>query len=418
MEKLRPDLIVSSIGSLVTSQEDPTAPLKRLYDVFIAVIGDKIAAIGPSHELQSRLDTSQAQEVDAGGGVAAPGFVDSHTHLVFGGTRVQEYTARFTKSAAEVQALGIPTGILATVGMTREATTGELINSARLRLDEMMAHGTTTVESKSGYGLTLNDELKMLEANRSLQADHPLDIISTFLGAHAFPPELSRKAYVDLVVSEMIPAIGQRSLAEFCDVYCDEGYFTVTDSVEILDAARQAGLKLKIHTDQYSALGGSALAAELGVVSADHLNYTHRENARLMAEAGVVGVLMPLIDFAVEHPHPFDARMFLEEGLSIALATDMCPGCWAVSMPLVIQFASRQHHLSPDEAFAAATLGGARALDLHDRGRLVAGLLADIQVWDVPTFEDAFYRLGHNPVAKVIKNGRVVYDRSRINGGV
>jgi imidazolonepropionase len=210
----------------------------------------------------------------------------------------------------------------------------------------------------------------------------------------------------------MIPAVAERKLAQFCDVYCDEGYFSVKDSRKILEAAASAGLGLKIHTDQYSNLGGAELAAELAVTSADHLNYTSRISARRMAEAGVIGVLMPLIDFAVQHKHPFRARDLVAEGLSIALASDFCPGGWAVSLPLVLQFASRVHGLAPEEAFIAATAGGARALSLDDRGSLAPGMLADIQIWDLPSFEDAFYRLGHNPVETVIKRGVIASKRS------
>ena len=275
----------------------------------------------------------------------------------------------------------------------------------------MLAHGTTTVESKSGYGLTTADELKMLRVNGRLQASQPVDIVSTFLGAHAFPPELERERYVDLVIHEMVPRVAAEGLAEFCDVYCDDGYFTLDQTRRILEAGRAAGLKLKAHVDQYAPLGGADLAAELGLVSADHLNYTERPSMRRLAAAGVTGVLMPVIDFAVRHPRPFDARAMLAEGMTLALATDLCPGGWVESMFLVLQFACRLHRLSPAEALLAATAGGARARALPDRGRLAPGCLADIQFWDVPEFEDVIYRLGHNPVRLVLKRGRIVHHR-------
>jgi imidazolonepropionase len=251
----------------------------------------------------------------------------------------------------------------------------------------------------------------MLRVNRRLQREGniPLpDIISTFLGAHAFPPDKTPKAYVDEIIQEMIPVVIAENLAEFCDVYIDEGYFDLKQTRQILIAARDAGMKLKIHADQYSALGGSQLAAELGVVSADHLNYTAPETMRKLVEAGVVGVLMPLIDFAAQHSCPFNAPAMLDAGMTIALATDLCPGGWTESMQLVMQFACRQHKLSPEEALYAATVGGARALDLHDRGALAPGLLADIQVWDVPVFEEVIYRLGSNVVEGVMKRGKMV----------
>ncbi|HJS29691.1 MAG TPA: imidazolonepropionase [Anaerolineales bacterium] len=409
-------LLIERIHTLVTCQPTQVDPIGRIAGACVAVAGEHILAIGSMADVISEVDASDATRIDGSGKILAPGFVDSHTHLVFGGSRVQEYAARLTRTASEAVAMGIPTGILATVEMTRAESAEVLTQSALRRLDEMLQHGTTTVESKSGYGLSLAEELKILQVNQRLDDHHPIDIISTFLGAHAAPPEIPHAEYVDLVISEMIPAVAEAGLAKFCDVYCDEGYFSLEDSRRILEAARGAGLGLKIHVDQYSDLGGGGLAAALAVVSADHLNYTGRDSARRLARAGVTGVLMPLIDFAVQHPRPFQARLLIEEGMTIALATDFCPGCWAVSMPLMIQFASRQHRLSPEEAFLAATAGGARALNLNDRGILAPGFLADIQMWDLPSFEDAFYRLGHNPVEIVIKRGKIVLDRRRDGG--
>ncbi|MGQ0601461.1 MAG: imidazolonepropionase [Anaerolineales bacterium] len=381
-------------------------PVGRIANAASAIEGERIVAVGPESELRAQFAAHNPQVMDCGGYIAAPGFVDSHTHVVFGGSRVKEYAAKMTRSAAEVKALGIPTGILATVAMTRAASVEELTASAAARLRRMLAHGITTVESKSGYGLTVADELKMLEVNRRLAQVVPCDIISTFLGAHDFPPAVSRERYIELIIHEMLPRVAEQRLAESCDVFCDEGYYTLDEMRRILEAGRAHGLKLKAHVDQYSALGGSDLCAKLGVVSADHLNFTERPTMRRLAEAGVVGVLMPIIDFAVKHPRPFDARAMLDEGMTLALATDMCPGGWVESMFLVMQFACRQHALSPEEALLAATVGGARACALTDRGTLSAGQLADIQVWDVPSFEDVIYRIGCNPVQTVIKRGK------------
>jgi len=219
---------------------------------------------------------------------------------------------------------------------------------------------------------------------------------------------LEREAYVDQVIDEMIPRVAAEDLAGFCDVFCDEGYYTVEQSRRILEAGIASGLAPKIHADQYSDLGGAGLAAELAVVSADHLNFTGPEGLRDMAEAGVVAVLMPLIDFAVQHPRPIRARDWIDAGLEIALGTDLCPGGYSVSMPLAIQFACRWNGLSPEEALLAATVGSARACGLADRGAIVPGAVADLQVWDVPSLEDMVYRIGHNPVRTVIKKGKVV----------
>jgi imidazolonepropionase len=283
----------------------------------------------------------------------------------------------------------------------------ELTESAAERLQRMFRHGTTTAESKSGYGLSLQDELRILQVNRRLSATQPVDVVSTFLGAHALPPEMSRERYMELVVKEMIPRVAADGLAEFCDVFCDEGYFTVEEARHILEAGRAAGLKAKIHADQYSAIGASEMAAEIGAVSADHLNYCERGSMRKLTRAGVVGVVTPALDFAVQHPRPFDARAMIEEGMPIAIATDLCPACWVESMQLVMAFACRQYGLSPAEALNAGTVGGARALGVTDRGSIEPGKLADLQSWDLPTFEDVVYRIGNNAVSMVVKRGKV-----------
>ncbi|MFV2044716.1 MAG: amidohydrolase family protein [Anaerolineales bacterium] len=235
-----------------------------------------------------------------------------------------------------------------------------------------------------------------------------MDVISTYLGAHDFPPAISKESYVDLLVEEMIPAAGESGLATFCDVYCDEGYYTVAQSRSILEAGLKASLRAKIHTDAYSDIGGAAMAGELGAISADHLNYVSREAVRGLARAGTVGVVLPALDFCVAHPHPFDARMMMDEGLTLALATDFCPACWVESMQLVMALACRLHRFTPEEALFAATVGGAKALGLIDRGALAPGMLADVQLWEIPSFEDVIYRVGNNAVRTVIKRGRVL----------
>lgn len=470
---IQPTLLLKDPTETLTCIPGPNDLLGRLRGVSVAIQGAHILDVAPYPVLAARYDLSQTQIIDVRGKILAPGFVDSHTHVVFGGSRVQEYAARMTRTPAEVRALGIPTGITATMAMTRAASEDELVASAAARLHQMLRAGTTTVESKSGYGLSLAHELKMLRVNQRLKhasrpsttggeqvvsatvppppsaqgaseianPQHPErsgnlpdsrpysspaqskdaapnslplpDILSTFLGAHAFPPDKSHDAYVDEIIHDMLPAVKAEHLAYFCDVYIDEGYFTLPQTRRILETARDMGFKLKIHADQYGALGGSELAAELGVVSADHLNYTAPETMRSLADAGVVGVLMPLIDFAVQHPRPFDARAMLDAGMTLALATDICPGGWTESMQLVMQFACRQHRFSPEEALYAATVGGARALALSDRGALAPGLRADIQIWDVSTFEEVIYRLGGNVVEGVVLGGKEVYRVNR-----
>lgn len=404
--KAKADLLIRG-GWVLTCVERAGDPIGRIENGAVACAGEHILAVGSLAEVTAQADVTHARVLDATGKVVAPGFVDSHTHLVFGGSRVAEYAARMTHSAAEVRGLGIPAGIQATMSMTRDASTEALVASAAGRLRGMFRAGTTTVEIKSGYGLTVRDELRMLEAGRLLGQTQPVDVVNTFLGAHDFPPELPRGRYMDLIIHEMIPEVAGRGLAEFCDVYLDTGYYTVAESRRILEAGRAAGLQLKVHTDAYADLGGAYLAADLGVVSADHLNYTTLAAARVLAAAGVTGVVMPALDWAVAHPRPFDARMLSDQGLTLALATDLCPACWAESLQFVMQLACRLYRFSPEEALLAATAGGARALGLEDRGVLAPGKLADLQVWDVPAPEDVIYRLGNNAVAALVKRGRV-----------
>ena len=406
--KPRADLVIANAAEVLTCVPTSGDLVGRSPGALVAIAGERIIAVGPPAEMAQQVDASSAEVIDASGKIVAPGFVDCHTHVVFGGSRVEEYAARMTMNVAEVEALGIPTGIQASVRMTRADSVDELAASAADRMWRMFRHGTTTVESKSGYGLSLAEEIKLLEVNRRLQASQPMDVVGTFLGAHDFPSELPREEYLEVVISEMIPKVAEQDLAEFCDVYCDEGYYTVQESRRILVAGLHVGLKPKIHVDAYADIGGAAMAAELGAVSADHLNYTNRASMRELAEAGVIGVVMPALDFAVGHVRPFDARAMLAEGMTLALATDICPACWVESMQIVMQLACRLYRFSPAEALYAATVGGARALEMEaDRGSLEPGKLADVQIWDLPTFEDIVYRLGNNAVETVIKRGQV-----------
>ncbi len=412
MPKPPVDLLIRGARELLACVPAGGNPLGRRSGVEIAVAGERIAAIGRPGELERDWDLSKARILDADGGIVAPGFIDCHTHLVFGGSRSAEYAARMTKSAAEVKALGIPTGIQATVAMTRAASFGGLVERAQATLWNMFRSGTTTVESKSGYGLSVDEELRMLEVNRALgtgKKQAPVDLVSTFLGAHDFPAGESRERYLESVVGEMLPRVAAAGLAEFCDVYCDDGYYTAAETRMILEAGIRAGLKPKLHVDAYSNVGGSAVAVELRAASADHLNYTTRAEMAAYAKAGVVGVVMPGLDFAVRHPRPFDARAMLEEGMTLALATDFCPACWIESMQTVVQLACRLHAFSPEEAILAATSGAAKALMLDDRGRVEAGALADLQIWNVPGYEDIAYRIGTNAVSVMVRRG-VVWD--------
>jgi len=403
------DLVVAGAAELCAP--DPAGPgrVARVPGGILAVSGDRVLAAGPSERVEREVDLSGADVLDAAGGLLVPGFVDCHTHLLFGGSRSREYVARLAGDPAALAALDAPTGIAASVGMTRAASDDELLAAATARLDAMLAQGTTTAESKTGYGLSAEHELRMLRLNARLADEHPIDVVSTLMAAHAFPPGCATAADAErwtvVIEREIVPAAADLG-AEFNDVYCDEGYFSVDQARRVLEAGRDAGLTPKIHADQYARLGASALAAELGVVSADHLNFTTDGELGALAGAGVVGVLMPLIDFAVAHPRPVDARRWVEAGMTIGLATDLCPGGWAVSMPLAMQFACRVSGLTPDQALWAATAGAAAALSRDDRGAFEPGRLADAVVIDVPNLDELVYRIGHAPVRRVVRRGR------------
>jgi imidazolonepropionase len=403
------DLIIANAAELVTCA-DRSNGFEVIKGGWLAVSGEKIVAVGSEQQVAPYLDQNKTKLVDAAGKVVAPGFIDCHTHLVFGGSRVEEYAAKLTTAdLSELEKRGIKTGILATVEATRQATEEELFIAALDRLERMAAAGTTTVESKSGYGLSMEAELKILTVNDRLRKSVPLDITTTFLGAHGWPPDQTQAEYMEKLTGEMIPRVAEAGLAEYCDIWCDEGYYSAAESEIILKTGLKYGLKPKIHTDAYSYIGGSDLAAEMEMVSADHLNYTPRPAMQKLAEAKVVGVLLPALDFAVRHPQPFDYQAMKEVGLTVALATNLCPGCWTESMQFVMVLACRLYQMSPAEALLAATSGAAKALNLHqDYGSLEVGKYADIQIWDIPKYEHVVYRLGSNVVGQVFKKGTLI----------
>ncbi|MFE1627481.1 imidazolonepropionase [Brevibacillus reuszeri] len=419
VQKSRASLIIQNAAEVVTCRGADVSSVERIPGGWVAIAGEEIIAVGTREQVAAEVDMEHADVIDASGKVVAPGFVDCHTHLVFGGSRVQEYAAKMTiDDPTELARLGIQTGIQVSVEMTRKATEEQLFQTARERLARMLHAGTTTVESKSGYGLTTTDEIKMLHVNAKLAKIMPVDIVSTFLGAHGWPTHLPKEVYMGVLLDEMIPWVSGLGIATYCDVWCDDGHFTAQESEKILRAALDAGLQPKIHTDAYSYVGGSDLAAEMGMVSADHLNYTPPAVMQKLANEGVTGVLMPALDFAVRHPRPFDARAMIDSGMTVALATNLCPGCWTESMQFVMALACRLYRMSPAEALRAATIGGAMALGLgKDRGSIEVGKLADLQIWSVPAYEHVIYQLGGNVVERVIKRGKQVVDRSYLETG-
>lgn len=409
-KKIKADLVIANCKQLLTCKKNAKDLIGKIDSGWLAIKDEKIIAVGTKDEVEQEIEYDEENIIDASEKIVLPGFIDSHTHFIFGDSRVKEYAAKLTiNDPIELEELGIKTGIMATVEKTRDLSERILFEEARQRLKYMMSTGTTTVESKSGYGLTTASEIKSLKTNKKLNDSLPIDIISTFLGAHGWPADIPKKEYMKILIDEMIPWVADLELAQFCDVWCDDGHYTAEESRQILQAGRDRGLEPKIHTDAYSYVGGSDLAIDMNMVSADHLNYTPRKVIKKLAEKNIPGVLLPAIDFAVKHPKPFDPKPMIEEGMTLALATNCCPGVYNTSMLLVMALACRNHGMTSEQAIRASTLGGAIALKLEDdRGSLEVGKLADIQIWNASTYEDSIYRLGINIVEKVIKRGKII----------
>lgn len=373
----------------------------------------RIAFSGPAGDLDPAR-TAGAAVIDCAGKTILPGFVDSHTHFVFGGYRADEFSWRLAgESYMDIMARG--GGIQATTVPTRAASEDELYESGRKRLDAMLAYGVTTVEGKSGYGLDRETECKQLRVMRRLDRDHPMDIALTFMGAHAVPPEWigNTDGYVDYIIGEVLPAVAREGLAEFCDVFCEAGVFDVPQSRRLLLAARDLGFRLKLHADEIVRIGGTELAAEVGALSADHLLQSSPEGIRALARTGVIATLLPATAFSLRESYA-DARAMIDNGCAVALASDLNPGsCYTHSIPLLIALATIQMGMTVEETIAALTINGAAALDrASEIGSLDAGKKADVIVLDCPSYRFLHYHFAMNLVERVFKNGTEVYRRN------
>jgi imidazolonepropionase len=374
----------------------------------VLLTDSRIEWLGSTEQLPAV--SSDIPVIDAAGKAVLPGFVDSHTHLIFAGARADEFEMRLQGvSYQDIAAKG--GGINSTVRRVREASKEQLKELARNRLDRMLAMGVTTVEAKSGYGLSFADEVKSLEAIQELNAEHPCDLVPTFLGAHEVPPEFrnDRDGYIRLVVDQMLPAVAERGLAEFCDVFCEQGVFGIAESERILQAAAKRGLKLKLHADEFTPLGGGELAGKLGATSADHLLNVTDAGIESMLAAGTVATLLPGTAFFLGVPYA-PARKLIDRGLPVALATDCNPGsCMTENLPLVGTMACTQMKMLPAEVITALTLNAAAALGRSDRiGSIEVGKQADLVILDILSYQHLPYHFGVNHVRKVIKSGRVV----------
>jgi imidazolonepropionase len=382
----------------------------------LLVRGDRIVWVGPTKDIPVREPGIRYQTLDGVGLdlVAFPGFVDCHTHPIFAGDRVEEYDLRTRgKTYQEISAAG--GGIAASAGQLRSATVNQLLEKTERRFRHFLAHGTTTIEAKSGYGLTLEDEIKSLHVLAALKDRNRLEIVPTFMGAHAVPPEHanSRAEYIRKIIKEMIPRVAQEGLAQFCDVFCETGYFSVQEARSILLAAKEAGLGIRIHADELEHSGGARLAAELGALSADHLQWIDDSDIQALKKAGTVATLLPGTAFNLGMMRYAPARKLIAAGVPVALATDFNPGtCFTMNMQLILAFACTQMRMTPAEAITAATINSAYSLGLSDRlGTLEEGKQADIVLMDVSDYRELPYFFGINHCVVTIKKGNIVINR-------
>ncbi len=417
------DLLIHSTAQLVTCYS-PAGPKRGadmgdvglIHDGAVAINEGRILAAGDSEGLRERY--RGRENIDATGKVICPGFVDPHTHVVYAGDRVDEFELRI-KGATYMEIMAAGGGIASTVAATREATLAELVAQSRPRLETMLALGTTTVEIKTGYGLAAEHELKMLKAIEQLAEEVAVDLVPTFLAAHAVPTEYQGRtgAYVDEVVEGMLPQaaawyrgsrFAQRGIPFFNDVFCEENAFNLAQSRRVLEAGRGLGLRPKIHAGEFNALGGVSLGVELGAASADHLDVMSPDEVTDLASSNTIGVLLPAVNFNLGSLEFAGGRALIDAGAAVALSTDINPGSAPCpSMPLVMALATRYQKLLPAEALYAATINAAHAIDLADRvGSIEAGKQADLLIVDAPDYRHLAYQFGGNLVETVIKNGR------------
>lgn len=382
--------------------------LHTIKDAALLIVDGIISYVGPEKELPEL--PADYESIDAKGKAVLPGFVDSHTHLIFGGYRPDEFEWRM-KGDSYMSIMERGGGIQSTVDATRKASVGQLAKKARWFVDRMSAMGVTTVEAKSGYGLDLESELRMLQAIKMLADDPsvPLEIVPTFLGAHAVPREYAGRTseYVDLIIREMLPAV--RNLARFCDIFTEKNVFEIEDSRRLLTAAREAGFKLKLHADEIVTLGGAELAAELGAVSADHLLHISDAGIKALAQSDTVATLLPLTAFSLREPYA-PGRKLIDSGAAVALATDLNPGsCFSGSIPLTIALACIYMDMSVEETITALTLNGAAACGLAEAtGSLEPGKAGDVIILHFDNYRMLPYYVGMNCVETVISKGRIV----------
>lgn len=414
-------LLITNVGQLLTM----AGPAPRLGDQMnelgmienggLAAAGSEILAVGKSDHVAGTTPLAEGCTlIDAQGAVVTPGLIDPHTHPVFSMTREKEFEMRTQgKSYMEIAQSG--GGIRASVRDLRSTPTETITQKTRGRLDRLLEHGITTIEAKSGYGLSTESEIKQLEIIRDLNELHPIDIIPTFLGAHEVPDEYrsNRKEYIDIIINEMLPQVVAGKLAEFSDIFCEEGVFDLEESRRIQGAAATAGLRLKFHADELKSTGGAELAASMKAVSADHLVYISERGMTAMADAQTVAVLLPGTTFSLGGKSYAPARKMIEKGVAVALSTDCNPGSsYTESLPMIMSLAALQMKMTAAEAFSAVTVNAACAVDRAEIiGRLQPGMAADVTIWEMSDYRELPYHYGVNLVRRVIKGGKVVVEK-------
>jgi imidazolonepropionase len=411
-------LLITNIGQLITMQGPVprVGPEMRELGIIngggLAAANDEIIAVGLSDEIEGKSTLADGCTViDAGGAVVTPGLIDPHTHPVFARTREHEFEMRIEgRSYMEIAEAG--GGIRSSVRDLRDSSVEVLQQRTSQTLDRLLAHGVTTIEAKSGYGLSTEAEIKQLEVIRKLNEVHPIDLVPTFLGAHEFPDEYRdrREEYVDMVIDEMIPAVVDKGLAEYCDIFTEDGVFTVAQSRRIQSAAKKAGLGLRFHADELASVGGAELAAELGAKTADHLVYISDQGIKAMAAAGTIAVLLPGTTFSLGGKQYAPVRRMIDSGVVVCLSTDCNPGSsYTESLPFMTSLAATQMKLTAAESLSAITVNAAYSLDRHERiGQLAPGYQADLVVWDMDDYRQLPYHYGVNLARRVVKKGKLV----------
>jgi len=415
---LKEDLLLFNAGEIVTlaGSDRPRRGIQMrelniVHDGALYAQNGKIMEVGESKILQQKY-SHVAISIDANKKLVVPGFVDPHTHLVFAGSREDEVEMKL-QGATYQEIASSGGGLISTVKKTRAATKDELMTEASSRLKTMLSEGTTTIEAKSGYGLTIDDELKILAVQESLAENQAVSLVSTFLGAHAISPEFQGNAdgYIEMMISEMLPQVARRTTAKFCDIWIEQGYFNVEHGRRLFNKAKLLGLAPKVHADELTLCGGTELAGEVEATSADHLIHVSDSSLEAISKTDCVGVLLPAASMSSKLPYA-DARRIINAGIPVAIGTDLNPGCWVESMQFVISLAVHELGMLPTEAVTAATINAAHAIGVGDSyGSLEPGKSADFVLLDLDSHRKIGYQFGGNRADVVVKSGRIVVDR-------